>query len=178
MGINRPLAAVVVAVIAGAALTLSPCSTRADDELAVLGGLRVTKVSATPARAGGTTVITFIAENVGTDPIHITGVRLANEAPSRVMGSFGGGISGDISPLRVAPGDAEHLDGEKVWIEVGPLARDLEPNSTEQARLILESFNAPFTLHVVSSEVDEGGQIASTVTTGTVRTAGARRAGC
>jgi hypothetical protein len=178
MGMSRSLAVIVVAVFAGAVLTLSPCSTRADEELAVLGDLRVTKVSATPARAGGTTVITLIAENVGTDPIHITGVRLANEAPSRVMGSFGSGVSGDISQLRVAPGEAEQLDGKKVWIEVGPLARDLEPNSIEQARLLLESFDAPLTLHVVSSEADNGGQIASAATTGTVRTAGARRAGC
>jgi hypothetical protein len=127
---------------------LQPCSARADDEGAVFGDVTVTQVAATPARAGETAIVTFSVENSGEDRVLITGLRLPDGEPSRVMGSFGQGHTGEIGTLPVRPGATESLDGRKVWIEVGPLARDLEPDTTISARLVLGSYESPLTLHV------------------------------
>ncbi len=127
---------------------LQPCSARADDEVAVFGDVTVTQVAATPARAGETAIVTFSVENSGEDRVLITGLRLPDGEPSRIMGSFGQGHAGEIGTLPVRSGATESLDGRKVWIEVGPLARDLEPDTTVPARLVLGSYESPLTLHV------------------------------
>jgi len=144
---NR-LAAVGVAVATIATyVALQSCSARADDGT-VFGDVAVTHVVATPARAGETAIVTFSVENSGDDRVLITGLRLPSGEPSRIMGSFGQGHSGEIGTLPVRAGATESLDGRKVWIEVGPLARDLEPDSTVPARLVLGSYESPLTLHV------------------------------
>ncbi|MBM1171561.1 hypothetical protein [Microvirga arabica] len=128
--------------------TLRPCSARAGDEGTVIGDVTVTAVSATPARAGEVTVITFSVENSGSDRVLITGLRLPGGEPSRVMGTFGQGYSGEIGALSVRPGRTECLDGRNVWIEVGPLAQDLQADTVVPARLVLGSYESPLTLHV------------------------------
>ncbi|NBJ09444.1 hypothetical protein [Microvirga arsenatis] len=127
---------------------LQPCFARADDEGAVFGDVTVTQVAATPARAGETAIVTFSVDNSGEDRVLITGLRLPDGEPSRIMGSFGQGRTGEIGTLPVRSGATESLDGRKVWIEVGPLARDLEPDTTVPARLVLGSYESPLTLHV------------------------------
>jgi hypothetical protein len=127
---------------------LQPCSAKADDEGGVFGDVTVSEVAATPARAGETTIVTFSLENSGDEHVLITGLRLPGEEPSRIMGSFGQGQSGEIGTLPVGAGAMESLDGRKVWIEVGPLARDLQPDTTVAARLVLGSYDSPLVLHV------------------------------
>jgi hypothetical protein len=127
---------------------LQPCSAKADDEGGVFGDVTVTQVAATQARAGETTIVTFSVENSGDERVLITGLRLPGKEPSRIMGSFGRGHSGEIGTLSVGPGATESLDGRKVWIEVGPLTRDLEPDTTVPAHLVLGAYDSPLTLHV------------------------------
>ncbi|QRM34649.1 hypothetical protein [Microvirga sp. VF16] len=138
---------VAVATIAAYAI-LQPCPANAEDESAVLGDLAISQIAATPARAGETTVITFAVENAGTDRVLITGLQMPGEQPARIMGSFGQGHSGEIGTLPVRPGATERLDGRRIWIEVGPLARDLEPDSAIPADLVLGPYESPLTLHV------------------------------
>lgn len=127
---------------------LQPCPAKADDEGGVFGDVTVSEVAATPARAGETTIVTFSVENAGNERVLISGMRLPDGDPSRIMGYFGQGQSGEIGTLPVRPGATESLDGRKVWIEVGPLARDLEPDTTVPVRLVLGSSESPLTLHV------------------------------
>lgn len=146
--IKRLAAVGVTAATIASYAVLQPCPARADDEGAIFGDVTVTQVATTPARAGETAVVTFSIENSGEDRVLITGVRLPDGEPSRIMGSFGQGQSGEIGALSVRPGATESLDGRKVWIEVGPLARDLEPDTTVPARLVLGAYDSPLTLHV------------------------------
>jgi hypothetical protein len=127
---------------------LPPCSAKADDERGDFGDVTITQVSATPARAGETTIVTFSVENSGSDRTLITGLRLPRGEASRVMGAFGQGHSGEIGVLSIPPGGSERLDRGKVWIEVGPLAHDLTPDTAVPARLVLGSYEIPLTLHV------------------------------
>ena len=127
---------------------LQPCSAKADDEGGVFGDVAVSEVATTSARAGETTIVTFSVENFGEDRVLITGLRLPDGEPSRIMGSFGQGHTGEIGTLPVRSGATERLDGRKVWIEVGPLTRDLEPDTTVPARLVLGAYDGPLTLHV------------------------------
>ena len=138
---------VAVATIATYSL-LQPCTANAGDEGAVLGDLAVSQIAATPARAGETTVITFSVENAGSDRVLITGLRLPGEKPGRIMGLLGKGHSGEIGSLPVRPSATETLDGRKIWIEVGPLSRDLEPGTTINARLVLDTYETPLALHI------------------------------
>ncbi|MFC1458334.1 hypothetical protein ACETIH_16835 [Microvirga arabica] len=142
----------IVGVAATAAVSIYsiflPCSAVADDEGAVLGEVALSNIAATPARAGETTIITFSIENAGSDRILITGLQMPGGEPARIMGSFGQAHSGDIGPLPVRPGATEQLDGRRIWIEVGPLTQDLEPDSTINARLVLDTFESPLSLHV------------------------------
>jgi hypothetical protein len=149
MSLMNRLAAVGVAVATIATyVALQSCSAKADDEGAVFGEVSVMHVAATPARAGETTVVTFSVENFGNERVLITGLNLPDREPSRIMGSFGQGHAGEIGTLPVRPGATESLDGRKVWIEVGPLAQDLEPDTTVSARLVLGSYESPLTIHV------------------------------
>jgi hypothetical protein len=148
MSLPKLLVAVAIAALAAAALTLVPCSTRADDETAITGGLRIAEVSATPARAGEMAVLTFSVENVGTDPVRITGARLPHGEQSRVMGSFSSSVTGEIDAVRVDPGVTERLDEKTIWIEVGPLARDLAVDTVIPAKLLLGGYDAPISVHV------------------------------
>ena len=127
---------------------LQPCPAKADDEGTVLGDVSISQVAATPARAGETTVVTFSVENLGSERLLITGLRMPDGEPVRIMGSFGQGQSGEIGTLPVGAGATESLDGAKAWIEVGPLARDWEPDSAIAARLVLGTYESPLTLHV------------------------------
>ncbi|MCG7392945.1 hypothetical protein MHY87_08520 [Microvirga sp. ACRRW] len=142
----------IVGVAATAAVSVFsfflPCSAIADDEGAVFGEVTVSNIAATPARVGETTIITFSIENTGSDGILITGLQLPGGEPSKVMGAFGQGQRGEIGTLPVQAGATEHLDGTKVWIEVGPLAQDLHPDTTAPALLVLGSYESPLTLHV------------------------------
>ncbi|MFC4171577.1 hypothetical protein ACFOYU_05840 [Microvirga sp. GCM10011540] len=146
--VKRFAAAGAIAATFAIYSVLQPCPAKADDEGGVFGDLTVSEVAATPARAGETTIVTFSVENAGDERVLITGLRLPGEEPSRVMGSFGPGQSGEIGTLPVGAGATASLDGRKVWVEVGPLARDLEPETTVPARLVLGSFESPLTLHV------------------------------
>jgi hypothetical protein len=146
--VKRFAAIGAIAATFAAYSVLQPCSAKADDEGGVFGDVTVSEVAATPARAGETTIVTFSVENSGDERVLITGLRLPGEEPSRIMGSFGEGLSGEIGTLPVGAGAMESLDGRKVWIEVGPLARDLEPDTTVPARLVLGSYESPLVLHV------------------------------
>jgi hypothetical protein len=146
--IKRLVAIGAAAATIAAYSILQPCSAKADDEIGVFGDVTVTQVAATPARAGETTIVTFSVENSGSDRALITGLRLPGGEPSKVMGALGQGQSGEIGVLSIRPGGTEHLDGGKVWIEVGPLAQDLKPDTTVTARLVLGSYESPLTLHV------------------------------
>ena len=142
---------IVGVAVATAVTTFSlflTCSAIADDERAVFGPVTLCNVAATPARAGETTIITFSIENAGSDGILITGLGLPDGEPARIIGSFGQYHSGNIGSLPVAPGATERLDGRMIWIEVGPLSRDLKPNSTIDARLVFDTFEIPMSLHV------------------------------
>jgi hypothetical protein len=70
------------------------------------------------------------------------------EEPGRIMGFLGQGHSGEIGSLPVRPGATESLDGRKLWIEVGPLTRDLEPETTVNTRLVLGTYGTPLLLHI------------------------------
>jgi hypothetical protein len=138
---------VAVATIATYSL-LQPCTAKAGDEGTVLGDLAVSQIAGTPARADETTVITFSIENAGSDRVLITGLHVPGEEPGRIMGFLGQGHSGEIGSLPVRPGATETLDGRKLWIEVGPLTRDLEPDTTINARLVLGTYETPLLLHI------------------------------
>jgi len=146
--IKRFVAVGAIAATFATYSVLQPCSAKADDEGGVFGDVTVSEVAATPARAGETTIVTFSVENSGNERVLITGLRLPGGEPARIMGSFGQGHSGEIGTLTVRPGATESLDGTKVWIEVGPLALDLKPDSTITASLVLGSYESPLVLHV------------------------------
>jgi hypothetical protein len=146
--VKRFAALGAIAATFAAYSALQPCPAKADDEGGVFGEVSVSEVAATPARAGETTIVTFSVANSGDERVLIKGLRLPGEEPSRVMGSFGQGQSGEIGTLPVGAGAMVSLDGRKVWIEVGPLARDLESDTTVPARLVLGSFESPLMLHV------------------------------
>ena len=159
--IKRFVAVGAITATLAAYSVLQPCSAKADDESGIFGDVTVSEVAATPARAGETTIVTFSVENSGNERVLITGLRLAGGEPSRIMGSFGQGHSGEVGTLPVRPGATESLDGTKVWIEVGPLARDLEPDMIVDARLVLGTVETPLKLHV--------GPVATGSTTRTAR---------
>jgi hypothetical protein len=155
MSLNKPFALIAIAALWAAALALTPCATLADDESAIFGGLRVAEINATPARAGEMTILTFAVENLGIDPVRITGARLPDGAPSRVMGALGSALSGEMHAVRVDPDETERLDGRTAWIEVGPLARDLEAGTVVLGRLLLGDYEAPVAIHVGPSAPSE-----------------------
>ena len=148
MSLKKPFALIAIIVVGAAALALTPCATLADNEIAILGGLRFAEINATPARAGETTILTFTVDNLGSDPVRITGVRLPGGAPSRVMGSFGSAFSDEIDAVQVDPNETERLDGKTVWIEIGPLAQNLEADTIVQGQLLLGGYEAPVAVHV------------------------------
>jgi hypothetical protein len=145
--LKRFVAVGVAAATIAAYSALQPCPAKAD-EGAVFGDITVTQASATPAQAGETTIVTFTVENSGSDRVLITGLRMPAGEPSRIMGAFGQGQRGEIGALPVRPGGTEALDGGTIWIEVGPLAHDLKPDSTVAASLVLGSYESPLALHV------------------------------
>ena len=145
---KRFVAVAAVAATFTAYSVLQPCPAKADDEDAVSGDVAISEIAATPARAGETTMVTFSVENLGTDRVLITGLRMPGGEQSRIMGSFGTRHSGEIGALSVNSGAVERLDGRKVWIEVGPLSQNLEPDTAIPARLILGTYESPLTLHV------------------------------
>jgi hypothetical protein len=130
---------------------IGPCSALAHDESTTVGDFSIDSISASPARAGQTTRITFRIENTGTDRIIVTGVRLAGNEPSRVIGSFGTIHSGDIGSFPVPSGEIGDLDGKTAWIEVGPLKHDLVKGSIVEGRLLLSGYDAPLSLHVTAN---------------------------
>ncbi|MFC4172410.1 hypothetical protein ACFOYU_10100 [Microvirga sp. GCM10011540] len=145
---KRFVAVGAIAATLTAYFVLQPCSAKADDEGGILGDIAISQVAATPARAGETTVVTFSVENAGSERILITGLRMPGGEPARIMGSLGQGQGVELGTLPVRADATEHLDGKKLWIEVGPLARDLEPDSTIPARLVLGTYESPLALHV------------------------------
>ena len=171
---------VAVATIATYSL-LQPCTAKAGDEGTVLGDLAVSEIAATPARAGETTVITFSVENAGSDRVLITGLQMPGEEPGRIVGSLGQGHSGEIGSLPVRPGATETLDGRKVWIEVGPLTRDLEPDTTINARLVLGTYETPLPLHIgpiATGSTNKASNIGVAKTADQATTEPHTRAGC
>jgi hypothetical protein len=144
----RLLAAIAgFAVVASSAFLLA-CSSHADDETAVIGDVVVEDATASPAKAGGTTRITFSIENTGSDNVTVTGLRLAGAGPSKVIGFLGSSHSARIDGFPVEPGEVIRLDGKTAWIEVGPLASDLAPGTVVTGRLVLGRFEAPLNIHV------------------------------
>ena len=148
MSLKKPFAFIAIAAIGAGALALTPCATLADNEAAILGELRIAEMNATPARAGEATILTFVVENLGIEPVRITGVRLPDGAPSRMMVSFSSAFSDEIDAVRVDPDETERLDGKTAWIEIGPLAQDLEVDTIVQGRLLLGGYEAPVAVHV------------------------------
>jgi hypothetical protein len=172
-------AALGVGTLTCVALALVPRSSRADDESAILGEVTITDIAATAAGAGEKTILTFAVENGGTDPVRITGVRLRSGEPSRVMGSFGGVLVGELGGLSVGPGDIEHFDGKTAWIEVGPLAEPLVAGRTLPARLLFGSYEASVTLRVSPEERRED-HTAAAIPNASMQSAvaGSRASGC
>lgn len=179
--IKRLVAAGVAAVTIAAYSILQPCPAQADDEGTMFGDLAVSQITATPARAGETTVITFSVENAGSAYVHITGLRMPGGEPARIMGSFGDGHSGEIGTLPIKPGTAETLDGRKIWIEVGPLTRDLEPDTTVNAHLVLGTYEGSLPLHigpVATGSTNKAGHVDAAKTAAQSTTEPHNRAGC
>jgi len=174
--------AVGVAIATTAAYSLlQTCTAKAGDEGTVLGDLAVSQIAATPARAGETTVITFSVENAGSDRVLITGLRVPGEEPGRIVGFLGQGHSGEIGTLPVRPGATETLDGRKIWIEVGPLTRDLEPETTINARLVLGTYETPLPLHIgpiATGSTNKAGNVGAAKTADQSTTESHPRAGC
>lgn len=139
------------AAIAVVALLVMSCSSKAHDENATIGDVRVDQVAATPARAGETTRITLSVENGGAERVVVTGVRLPTGEPSRVVGFYGTSHSGAVGGIPVDPGETARLDGRSAWIEVGPLKTAFSPGSIVAARLVLNAYEAPLSLHVLTS---------------------------
>lgn len=139
--------AVLLAALASAVIA-RPGAARADDAHDLIGSIAVEGIAATPARAGEFTRITFTLDNLGPEAVTVTGLRLPGGEPSRVLGSLGGGRSTVLSGLRVESGDRQSADGGALWIEVGPLARDLVAGSVLEARIVLGRYDAPFPVHV------------------------------
>lgn len=146
---QHPLLATVaaVALVASSALIFT-CPSRADDEAAVIGDVVIEDAEATPAKAGETTKVTFSIENTGGDTIRVTGLRLTVSAPSKVIGFLGTSHSARIDGFPVEAGEVNRLDGKTAWIEVGPLASDLDPGSVVTGKLVLGDFEAPLKIHV------------------------------
>jgi hypothetical protein len=176
--IKRFVAVGATAATLAAYSVLQPCSAKADDEGGVLADIAISQVAATAARAGETTVVTFSVENLGSERILITGLRMPSGEPARIMGSFGPGHSGEIGTLPVRAGATERLDTGKIWIEAGPLTRDLEPDSTIPARLVFGTYESPLTLHIgpVATGSTKGTNTAKI--TNQTSTATYRHAGC
>ncbi len=150
MNLSRPLLATTatVAISAIAFLTIVSCSSFAHDASAMIGDVTIDSVAATPARAGGTTRVTFRVENNGAERLVVTGVRLSTGEPWRVVGFLGTGHSTTIGGFPVAAGETGDLDGKSAWVEIGPLKEDLEPGALLRTRLVFGVFEAPLVLHV------------------------------
>ena len=155
MRMKRALAAGVVgvALTASSALLLA-CPSSADDKTAAIGDLVIEDASATPAKAGETTKVTFLIENTGSQPVTITGLHLSVPGASRVIGSFGTSHSGSIAGLPVEPGEEVRLGSRTAWIEVGPLASELTRGTIVTGRLLLRRLQAPLNIHVSLQDGD------------------------
>ncbi|NNM73897.1 hypothetical protein [Enterovirga aerilata] len=134
-------AALAAAVLAGPVL--------ADDETAVAGEILVEGITATPARAGQTTRVTFSIENQGLSPVTVMGLRLSTGEPSRVMGFLGTSHSTAMQGVPVEPGETAQLSRRTFWIEVGPLKTDLPAGAVIPGTLLLGRFETPISVHAV-----------------------------
>ena len=153
----RLLAAIVGFVVVASSAFLLACPSHADDETAVIGDVLIEDATASPAKAGGTTRITFSIENTGPDNVTVMGLRLAGAGPSKVIGFLGNSHSARIDGLPVETGEVIRLDGKTAWIEVGPLATDLVAGTVVTGRLLLGRFEAPLNIHV-SAQADGAGR--------------------
>ena len=144
----RLLAGIAGVAAVASSVFLFACASHADDETVVFGEVVVEDATATPAKAGETTRITFSIENTGHDNVTVTGLRLAVPGPSKVVGSLGTSHSARMDGLMVEPGEVTRLDGKAAWIEVGPLASELVPGGIVTGRLVLGHFEAPLNIHI------------------------------
>ena len=113
-------------------------------EGAVLGEVAISQITATPDRAGNTTVMTFSGGNVRSEPIPYHG---STHADWRAGAGHGDPWTRAERRGRLAAGRPDAAV-RKVWIEVGARTQDFEPDNTIPARQVLGSYESLLALHV------------------------------
>lgn len=145
--------AISLTAMGAAAVILTDCPARADDEIATVGEIVVEGVAATPGRAGEMTQLTFTIRNEGAERVLVTGVGTATGETSRVVGFLGTSHAASVGSLPVGPGEEVRLGNRTAWIELGPLASDLTVGSRFPARLLLARGSLPLTVHVTAPQI-------------------------
>lgn len=152
---GRQRTLIAVALLTVAAPLFFACGWAADDGSTLFGDLRISAVHASPAGQGGFSRLVLSIENAGVDRVLVEGVELSAAASSRTLGSLGGGRVGALGPLTLPAGETIDFNGEKLWVEVGPLSTELVPGQNLAAKLVVGSLKIPVAI-VVSAPTSAG----------------------
>jgi len=92
--------------------------------------VKVVDATATPAHAGGKTVIRFRIVNDGPARIHLLGIATPVAAAPRLMARVDAMRAVDIGSIAIAPDEVLDATGGQLWFEVEPVEREIAAGDT------------------------------------------------
>lgn len=127
---HRPRAMATKGSAVGAALhaivwTLAPTWSHADEIVDLTNTVRVEAATATPAPAGGHTIVRFKIVNDGPTGIHLIGITTPLARQARLRARVGTAEVVDIGSIGVGPEATLDLTTSHLWYELYPLDREL-----------------------------------------------------
>ncbi|MGE0748635.1 MAG: hypothetical protein AB7K86_25460 [Rhodospirillales bacterium] len=87
--------------------------------------VKVVDATATPAHAGGKTIIRFRVVNDGPARIHLHGIATPVAAAPRLMARVDANRAVDIGSIVIAPDEVLDGTGAQLWFEAEPVEREL-----------------------------------------------------
>lgn len=119
---------IVAAALAFGAAVAAPAQTSVLYDLNNI--VKVVDATATPAHAGGKTIIRFRVVNDGPARIHLHGIATPVAAAPRLMARVDANRAVDIGSIAIAPDEVLDGTGSQLWFEAEPVERDIAAGET------------------------------------------------
>jgi len=100
------------------------------------GQIIVEDVWATPGQVGDLATLRLRIVNEGRDPVHLLGVESPVALDSRIVGRIGDQETANFESVSVRADNDLDLTRDYMWIELGPLMREVKPGESIPLELV------------------------------------------